>query len=114
MLTTLVQPVFIAVLVVLEVAVWQLRVALATRGRKRSAALLGAVNAVLSVLALGQVVTHLDRPGNVAGYALGVVIGVYLGFSPTTGSPPIRSSTAWSCPATVPPWPTTSGPGAGQ
>ncbi len=73
------QPVLIAVLVVLEVAVWQVRVALATRGRKRIAAVLGAVNAVMSVVALGQVVTNLDRPANVAGYALGVAVGVYLG-----------------------------------
>jgi len=74
-----VQPVLIAVLVVLEVAVWQVRVALATRGRKRSAAVLGAVNAVLSVAAIGQVVTNLDRPANIAGYALGVAVGVYVG-----------------------------------
>ncbi len=75
----LVQPVVIGVLVVVEVAVFQLRVALATKGRKRSAALLGAVNAVLSVAALGQVVTNLDRPVNIVGYAIGVAIGVYLG-----------------------------------
>jgi uncharacterized protein YebE (UPF0316 family) len=75
----LLQPVLIAVLVILEVAVWQVRVALATRGRKRIAAVLGAVNAVMSVVALGQVVTHLDRPANVAGYAIGVAVGVYLG-----------------------------------
>ena len=79
MWTAPVQPVLIAVLVVLEVAVWQVRVALATRGRKRIAAMLGAVNAVISVVALGQVVTHLDRPANVAGYAVGVAVGVYLG-----------------------------------
>jgi uncharacterized protein YebE (UPF0316 family) len=79
MWSALLQPVFIAVLVVLEVAVWQVRVALATRGRKRSAAVLGAVNAVMSVVALAQVVTNLDRPANVAGYALGVAVGVYLG-----------------------------------
>ena len=73
------QPVLIAVLVVVEVAVWQFRVAVATRGHKRVAGALGAVNAVLSVVALGQVVTNLDRPANVAGYALGVAVGVYLG-----------------------------------
>ncbi len=73
------QPLLIAALVLLEVAVWQLRVALATRGRKRVAAALGAVNAVLSVVALAQVVTNLDRPANVAGYAVGVAAGVYLG-----------------------------------
>ncbi len=76
---TAVQPVVIAVLVVLEVAVWQVRVALATRGQKRSAAVLGAVNAVLSVGAIGQVVTNLDPPANIAGYAIGVAAGVYLG-----------------------------------
>ena len=79
MWSTVVQPVLIAGMVVLEVAVWQVRVALATRGRKRVAAALGAVNAVLSVVALGQVVTNLDRPANVAGYAVGVALGVYLG-----------------------------------
>ncbi len=73
------QPATIAVLVVLEVAVWQVRVALATRGRKRSAAVLGAVNAVLSVAAIGQVVTNLDRPANIAGYAFGVAVGVSVG-----------------------------------
>jgi uncharacterized protein YebE (UPF0316 family) len=79
MSTAIVQPVLITVLVVLEVAVWQVRVALATRGRKRSAAVLGALNAVISVVALGQVVTNLDRPANIAGYAIGVAVGVYLG-----------------------------------
>jgi len=76
---TLVEPLVIAALVVTEVAVWQLRVALAARGRKRTAAALGAVNALLSVLALARVVTHMERPANVAGYAVGVAVGVYLG-----------------------------------
>lgn len=76
---TAVQPVVIGLLVLVEVAVFQLRVALATKGRKRGAALCGAVNAVVSVTALGQVLTSLDRPANVVGYAIGVAIGVYLG-----------------------------------
>ncbi len=79
MIDAVIQPVVIGVLVVLEVAVWQVRVALSTRGRKRIAAALGAVNAVLSVVAISQVVTNLDRPANIAGYAIGVAIGVYLG-----------------------------------
>lgn len=74
-----VEPLLIAALVVTEVAVWQLRVALAARGRKRTAAALGAVNALLSVVALARVVTHMERPANVAGYAAGVAVGVYLG-----------------------------------
>jgi uncharacterized protein YebE (UPF0316 family) len=73
------QPIFIALLVVVEVCVWQVRVAMAARGRKRSAAALGALNAVIQVVALGQVVTGLDKPANVAGYAVGVAAGVYLG-----------------------------------
>jgi uncharacterized protein YebE (UPF0316 family) len=79
MFDPVIQPVVIGVLVVLEVAVWQVRVALSTRGRKRIAAALGAVNAVLSVVAISQVVTNLDRPANIAGYAIGVAVGVYLG-----------------------------------
>ena len=55
----LVQPALILVLVILEVAVWQVRVALATRGRKQSAAVLGAVNAVISVVALGLSLIHI-------------------------------------------------------
>jgi uncharacterized protein YebE (UPF0316 family) len=79
MTTVILEPLLITVLVVIEVAVWQVRVAMANRGRKQVAAGLGAVNAVISVVALGQVVTHLDRPANVVGYALGVAAGVYLG-----------------------------------
>lgn len=74
-----VQPVVIGLLVLVEVAVFQFRVALATKGRRRAAALCGAVNAVVSVTALGQVLTSLDRPANIVGYAVGVAIGVYLG-----------------------------------
>jgi uncharacterized protein YebE (UPF0316 family) len=73
------QPLVIAVLMVVEVAVFQLRVALAGKGRKRIAAGLGATNALISVAALGQVLTNLDRPANIAGYAVGVAAGVYLG-----------------------------------
>jgi len=75
----LVQPVLIALLVIVEVGVFHLRVALAGRGRRSGATALGAVNAVISVAALGQVLTNLDRPLNVVGYAIGVSIGVYLG-----------------------------------
>ena len=75
----LVQPVLIALLVIVEVGVFHLRVALAGRGRRSGATALGAVNAVISVAALGQVLTNLDRPLNVVGYAVGVSIGVYLG-----------------------------------
>jgi hypothetical protein len=74
-----VQPVVIGVLVIVEVGVFHLRVALAARSRRTAAMLLGAVNAVISVAALGQVLTNLDRPANVIGYAAGVSIGVYLG-----------------------------------
>jgi Domain of unknown function (DUF5698) len=75
----LVQPVVIGALVIIEVGVFHLRVALAARGRRSAAMMLGAVNAVISVAALGQVLTNLDRPANVIGYAVGVSIGVYLG-----------------------------------
>lgn len=80
-MVTVLQPLFIALLVIVEVCVWQVRMAMAARGRKRIAALLGALNAVIQAVALGQVVTGLDRPANVAGYAVGVAAGVYLGIA---------------------------------
>lgn len=73
------EPFLIAVLVVVQVGLWQYRMALATRGAKTGASVLAGFDAVLWVTVLGQVLTHLDRPGNVAGYAAGVVAGVYLG-----------------------------------
>ena len=55
--------------------------------------MLGAVNAVLSVAAIGQVVTNLDRPANIAGYALGVALGrLSRASSSMPGSPVIRWS----------------------
>ena len=48
-------------------------------GRKRIAAALGAVNAVLSVVALGQVVTNLDRPAERRRLCRRGGLGVYLG-----------------------------------
>lgn len=78
-MTAVLEALLVLALVVTEVAVWQLRVAVATRGHKTSAAALGAVNAVLSVVALALVVNQLDRPWNAAGYAAGVAAGVYLG-----------------------------------
>lgn len=78
-MVALLEALLVLALVVTEVAVWQLRVAVATRGHKACAAALGAVNAVLSVVALALVVNQLDRPWNAAGYAAGVAAGVYLG-----------------------------------
>src|SRR5918992_1525939 len=34
---------------------------------------------VIALLVVVQVVTHLDRPANIAGYAVGVAVGVYIG-----------------------------------
>ncbi len=72
-------PLVIAGLVILDQAIWTLRTQLVVRGRRRDASLLGVVNAVVYVSAVAQVLTNLDNPLNIAGYALGVGIGTYLG-----------------------------------
>jgi uncharacterized protein YebE (UPF0316 family) len=72
-------PVFIAALVLVDVSLWTFRVAVMNRGDKRLGAALGAIQAVVSVTAIGQVVTNLDNPLNIAGYAIGVGAGTYLG-----------------------------------
>ena len=96
------QPTLIAVLVVIEVAVWQVRVALATRGRKQVAALLGAVNAVLSVAAIGQVVTNLTVRRTSPGMRSGSPPGCISVLSSTRGSPVIRWPTGSPSPAMTP------------
>jgi hypothetical protein len=45
----------------------------------RCAATVGPLGAVIQVIALAQVVTSLDRPANIDGYAVGVAAGVYFG-----------------------------------
>ena len=78
-MSELVAPVVVAALVVVQVGLWQFRVSLAGRQRRRAAALLGSVDAVLYVGLLGQVLADLGRPTHVAGYAVGVGAGVYVG-----------------------------------
>ena len=69
----------IAALVVVQVGLWQYRLGLAARQRRRAAALLGSLDAVVYVCVLGQVLNDLGRPASVAGYAFGVGAGIYLG-----------------------------------
>ncbi len=113
-MSPLLQPFVIALLVIVEVGVFHLRVALASRGRKRRAALLGAVNAVISVAALGQVLGDLDRIGNIVGYAVGVYLGCLADARLAPGWPPTPSSTGWWCRARAPCWPSSSGRAAGR
>lgn len=75
----IVQPLVIGGLVLAEVGIFQSRIARSNRGDKRSAAALGALGALVYVVAISQVVANVDRPLNLAGYSAGVAVGVYLG-----------------------------------
>ena len=62
-----------------SVSVWTLRVALTAEGRKGAAAATAGVEAVVFALVFASVLSSLASPLEVAGYALGVAAGTYLG-----------------------------------
>ncbi|MBJ8348347.1 DUF5698 domain-containing protein [Antrihabitans sp. YC2-6] len=73
------RPLVIMVLVLTEVALWQWRVILTSRGHKGVPATLGVLGSLLQVTAIAQVVTNLKDPLTVAAYAFGVGGGVLVG-----------------------------------
>jgi uncharacterized protein YebE (UPF0316 family) len=77
--TYLVRALLIAALVIAEVALWQWRMVIATRGKRASAMALGAFGALLQITAISQVVSDAHDPLGVGAYAAGVGIGVLLG-----------------------------------
>ena len=58
---------------------WTRRVAVAAAGRRAAAAGVAAAEAVLFALVFGTVVSSLDDPVRLGGYAVGVAVGTWLG-----------------------------------
>src|SRR5581483_5634916 len=75
----IVGPLVIMALVLVEVALWQWRVAITMRGRIVGGVLLALVGAVLQVTAISRVVQDMGDVAKIGGYAGGVAIGVLLG-----------------------------------
>jgi len=69
----------IMALVLIEVALWQWRVAITMRGRLLGGAVLGLIGAIVQVTAISRVVQDIGDVAKVAGYACGVAVGVLLG-----------------------------------
>ncbi|MGB3184743.1 MAG: DUF5698 domain-containing protein [Ornithinimicrobium sp.] len=58
-----------------SVSLWTLRVAIAAAGRRLAAALIAAIEAGLFALAFSAIISALDDPLRIVGYALGVALG---------------------------------------
>ena len=69
----------IMALVLLEVALWQWRVAITVRGTVVGGALLGLVGAVIQITVISRVVQNMGDIAKIAGYACGVAVGVFVG-----------------------------------
>jgi uncharacterized protein YebE (UPF0316 family) len=69
----------IMAIVLVEVALWQWRVAITIRGRVTGGVVLGFVGAILQVTAISRVVQDMGDIARVAAYAAGVGLGVLLG-----------------------------------
>jgi uncharacterized protein YebE (UPF0316 family) len=64
-----------ALLAMVSVGLWTLRVALTARGRRIAGAAVAAVEAVVFALAFSNLVSDLHSWERIAGYALGVAVG---------------------------------------
>lgn len=71
----------LALLAACSVSLWTLRVAVAAAGRRLAAAVIAAVEAMLFALAFSAVITALDDPLRIAGYAVGVTLGTLVGIA---------------------------------
>ena len=70
-----------ALLAVVSVGLWTLRVALAAGGRRVAAAIVAAVEAVVFALAFSNLVANLGSWARLAGYAIGVAVGTVAGLA---------------------------------
>jgi uncharacterized protein YebE (UPF0316 family) len=64
-----------------SVGLWTLRVALTARGRKLAGATVAALEASVFVVVFGSLVTDLNQPVRLGGYAVGVAVGTLLGIT---------------------------------
>lgn len=73
------RPLLIMALVLVEVALWQWRVAVTGRGQYLRGALLGGVGAVIQITVVIRLVGDVGGVVSIAGYAVGVALGVAVG-----------------------------------
>ena len=71
----------LAALAACSVGLWTLRVAVAAAGRRLAAAAIAALEAVLFAVAFSAVITALNDPLRIGGYALGVSLGTLIGIA---------------------------------
>ncbi|HOA35574.1 MAG TPA: DUF2179 domain-containing protein [Bacillota bacterium] len=77
-------PIFLSCLIificrVVDVSLGTVRIIYLTRGQSKLAAVIGFVEMIIYIIALGTVMGNLDHPLNVVFYALGFSVGSYVG-----------------------------------
>ncbi len=77
----LIDAISMAGLALVSVGLWTLRVTLTARGRRFVGAAVAALEATVFAVVFGSLVSELDRPSRLAGYAFGVAIGTFLGIA---------------------------------
>lgn len=73
------RPFIIMILVLVEVALWQWRVAVTGRGHYLRGAALGGIGAVIQITVVIRLVGEVGGVASIAGYAAGVALGVAAG-----------------------------------
>ena len=78
-------PLLIFVLRLIDVSLGTVRMIVAVRGQRRIAALVGFVEVLIWVVAVGSTLQHLGSPYHVLGYAAGFAAGTYVGILAENG-----------------------------
>jgi uncharacterized protein YebE (UPF0316 family) len=78
-ITPLLDVVSMAALALVSVGLWTLRVALTARGRSVAGASVAALDATVFAVVFGSLLSDLERPARLGGYAFGVAVGTLLG-----------------------------------
>jgi uncharacterized protein YebE (UPF0316 family) len=78
-ITPLLDGVSMGALALVSVGLWTLRVALTARGRSLASASVAALDATVFAVVFGSLLSDLDRPARLGGYAFGVAVGTLLG-----------------------------------
>lgn len=81
MLDSFLSALFIFALRVADMSLDTLRVLFMMRGRKVVAGLIGFAQSAIFVIAISRVISQLDNPWNVVGYAAGFAAGVMIGMA---------------------------------
>lgn len=79
--TLVILPILIFIARVVDVTLGTIRIIMVNRGRRKIAPILGFIEVLIWIMAIGQLMTHLEGINSFIGYAAGFAAGNYVGMA---------------------------------